>query len=83
MRQERDEAGKKRRDEGTGADAHEDAGQRDADLDERERRFDVLEQAERCLGILIAVFGELLEPSAVALCEGRLDEREKGVSQQQ
>lgn len=83
MRQERDEAGKKRRDEGTGADAHEDAGQRDADLDERERRFDVLEQAERCLGILIAVFGELLEPSAVALCEGRLNQREKGVSQQQ
>ena len=83
MRQERDEAGEKRRDEGTGADAHEDAGQRDADLDERERRFDVLEQAERCLGILIAVFGEFLEASAVALCEGRLNQREKGVGQQQ
>ena len=34
MRQEGDEAGEKRRDEGTGADAHEDAGQRDADLNE-------------------------------------------------
>lgn len=83
MRQERDEAGEKRRDEGTGADAHEDAGQRDADLDERERRFDVLEQAERCLGILIAVLGEFLEASAVALCESRLNQREKGVGQQQ
>ena len=83
MRQEGDEAGEVRRDEGAGADAHEDASQRDADLDERERRFDVLEQAERCLGILIAVFGELLEPSAVALCEGRLNQREKGVGQQQ
>lgn len=82
MRQERDEAGEKRRDEGTGADAHEDAGQRDADLDERERRFDVLEQAERCLGILVAVLGELLETAAVALGEGRLYERKEGVGQQ-
>lgn len=83
MRQERDEAGEVRRDEGAGADAHEDAGQRDADLDERERRFDVLEQAERRLGILIAVLGELLETAAVALCESCLNQREKGVGQQQ
>lgn len=83
MRQEGDEAGEVRRDEGAGADAHEDAGQRDADLDERERRFDVLEQAERRLGILVAVLGELLEASAVALSQGRLDQREKGVGQQQ
>lgn len=83
MRQEGDEAGEVRRDEGAGADAHEDASQRDADLDERERRFDVLEQAERCLGITVAVLGELLETAAVALSQGRLNQREEGVGQQQ
>lgn len=83
MRQERDERSEVRRDERTRADAHEDARQCDADLDERERFFLILEQAERRFGIAVAVFGELLEAPAVAFRQRSLDQGEEGIGKQQ